>query len=378
MNAMIGGTRSESRRRFSLGLEKYSALYLWAICIVVFGVWTPSLFLTSSTPHIIATQQAVPAIVAIAVIVPMATGAFDLSVGASTNMLAILVVVLQNNFSLGMWPAIVVTLAAGAVVGAINGFLVVVIGIDSFIVTLGTSVILAAVQQIISSNQQPLPITSSSWLDLTQKSVGGFQVVILYTLVVAIIIWWLLDHTPAGRYMYAVGGNKDAARLSGVAVGKWQWIGLTISGFLCGIAGVLYGSLNGPSLTFGPGMLLPAFAAVFLGSTQVRPGRVNIWGTMIATFLLATAVEGLQLVTGVQWLNQMFSGLALIIAVGFAVMRPRIADRRILYRLRGMRTARNSVGEDAVSGGASAQEPAATVGGGALPAGQAGPTRREE
>jgi ribose transport system permease protein len=98
---------------------------------------------------------------------------------------------------------------------------------------------------------------------------------------------------------------------------------LVISGFLCGVGGVLYGSLNGPSLTFGAALLLPAFAAVFLGSTQVRPGRVNIWGTMIAVFLLATGVQGLQLVTGVVWLNDMFSGTALIIAVGFAVWRQR-------------------------------------------------------
>ena len=337
MTPVAQRTGTASRRRLTLGFDRFSALYLWALCIVVFGIWTPSLFLSSTTAHLIATQQAVPAIVALAVVVPMAAGCFDLSVGAQTNLYAILVVVLQNEHGFSIGWAILATLLVGVFVGAVNGFLVVVVGIDSFIVTLGTSVVLAAVQQIVASNQQPAPITDAHWLNLTQKSFFGFQAVIFYAIVMAVIAWWLLDHTPAGRYIYAVGGNKEAARLSGVAVGKWQWLTLTLSGLICGIAGVLYGSLNGPSLTFGGELLLPAFAAVFLGSTQVRPGRPNVWGTMIATFLLATAVTGLQLVTGVQWLNQMFSGLALIIAVGFATVRQRRGGGSMFRLPRGLR-----------------------------------------
>src|SRR6201999_997250 len=106
--------------------------------------------------------------------------------------------------------------------------------------------------------------------------------IVLYLLVIAIVIWWFLDHTPSGRYLRAIGGNPEAARLSGVAVGKWTWITLIISAGLSGIGGVLYASLWGPALSFGAGLLLPAFAAVFLGSTQLKPGRVNVWGTVIA------------------------------------------------------------------------------------------------
>jgi ribose transport system permease protein len=207
--------------------------------------------------------------------------------------------------------------------GLVNGFLVVKLHIDSFIATLGTSVVILALQGVISAENQPPSVTSQGWADLAQDSVLGFQIVIVYLIVVAFAVWWLLEHTPTGRYIYAIGGNREAARLSGVNVGKWEWTTLACSGGLCGLAGVLYGSQSGPSLTFGTGLLLPAFAAVFLGSTQIRPGRVNIWGTMLAVFLLATGVTGLQLVTGVQWLNDMFSGVALILAVGFAVWRQR-------------------------------------------------------
>jgi ribose transport system permease protein len=316
------------RRAVGVSFERFSGLYLWALFILIFGIWVPQLFLTSATVQSIASSQAVPAILAIAVLVPLCAGVFDLSVGASTNLCAILVVVLQTNEHVGLWASILITVAAGCVIGAVNGFLVVKMHIDSFIVTLGTSVVLTAVQGIVSNETQPSPGQSQTWLALTQHQVFGFQVVIVYVIALALVVWWMLDHTPAGRYIYAIGGNAEAARLSGVNVGKWRWATLLISGGLCGLAGVLYGSLNGPSLTFGSSLLLPAFAAVFLGSTQIRPGRTNIWGTMIAVFLLATGVEGLELVTGVQWLNDMFSGVALIVAVGFAVWRQRRGQQR--------------------------------------------------
>jgi ribose transport system permease protein len=146
---------------------------------------------------------------------------------------------------------------------------------------------------------------------------------VLYLLILAALVWWVMQHTPAGRYLYAIGGNSEAARLAGVRTDRWTFLSLVASGFICGIAGVLYGSLSGPSLTFGPAMLLPAFAAVFLGSTQIRPGRVNVWGTLIAVYVLATGVKGLQLVTGVQWLSDLFNGAALIVAVAFATWRQR-------------------------------------------------------
>ena len=113
-----------------------------------------------------------------------------------------------------------------------------------------------------------------------------------YLIVLALVAWWVLDHTPPGRYIYATGGNPEAARLSGVKVGMWVWLSFVASGFVCGIAGVLYASQNGPSLTFGAALLLPAYAAAFLGSTQLKPGRFNVWGTIIAVYVLAVGRQG--------------------------------------------------------------------------------------
>src|ERR1700722_5753323 len=317
-------------RRLNLGLDRFSGLYIWAIIIIVFSVWQPTLFPTMATVHSVASEQAITGILGLAVLVPRAAGVYDLSVGSTTNLTCILVTELMTNSKWGVVPAIVVALLVGILIGLVNGLLVVRLHIDSFIATLGMATIIAAVQTIISGDNQPLPASGNAWTDLTQTSIFGFQIVFLYLIVIAVVLWWVLQRTPVGRYLFAIGGNREAARLSGVTVSRYTWLALVVSGGLSGLAGVLYASLLGPSLTFGQGILLPAFAAAFLGSTQIKPGRFNVWGSLLAVFVLATGVKGLQLVTGVQWLNDMFNGVALVAAVGFAVWRQRAAARRRL------------------------------------------------
>jgi ribose transport system permease protein len=323
---------SSMRSRIRFGLDRFSGLYLWALFIIMFTIWSP-LFFTSSTLHSIASGQAVAGILTIGLLIPLIAGVFDLSVGATANVSAIAVIQLQTVHHLSIALAIVLAVGLGALIGAVNGFFVVVLKINSFIATLAMGSVLAALLTIFTNNEQPLPPVSSTWTTLTEQSVGGFQIVFIYFLVIAIIAWWALEHTPAGRYLYVIGSNSEAARLSGVPVGKWIWISLISSGAVSAIAGVAFGSLLGPSLTFGQSLLLPAFAAAFLGSTQLTPGRFNVWGSVIAIYVLATGIQGFQFVTGVQWLSDMFNGVALIAAVAFAGWRHRAtANRRGPHR----------------------------------------------
>lgn len=308
-------------RRLKLGPQTCSGLYLWAIFIITFGIWKPDLFLTSATAHSIASSQAIAAMLALALLIPLVAGVYDLSIGAVINFSTVLVVVMQTKHGQGMWTSIIATIAACAAIGAISGFIVVKLKVNSFVATLGMATVTGAFQLIISDQTQPLPPDSTTWANLTQTKILGFQSVVVYLIVIAVIVWWVLDHTPVGRYLYAIGGSVEAARLTGVAVGRWTWLSLIGSSTIAGIAGVLYASLSGPSLTYGQSLLLPAFAAVFLGSTQFTPGRANVWGTLLAVYVLATGVQGLQFVTGVLWLNDMFNGVALIAAVSFAVWR---------------------------------------------------------
>jgi ribose transport system permease protein len=316
--------RSE-RRGWTLGVDRFSGVYVWIVFIVGFGIWSPHAFLTVSTLHSVASSQAIDALIAIAVMIPLAAGAFDLSVGANANLAGIVAVVVQVDWHWTVLPAVLLAVAVGAAVGLVNSFIVVKLGVSSFIATLGMGSILAAVQVIVTGNEQPSPVLTTGWNNFTQLQVGGFQIVVIYLLAISVVAWWFLEHTPAGRYLYATGANMDAARLSGVRVDRWTSASLVIGGSLAGLAGVLGTSLSGPSLTFGATLLLPAFAAAFLGSTQIHPGRFNVLGTILMIYVLATGVEGLQLVSGQQWLNDMFDGVALIVAVALAVNRQRSA-----------------------------------------------------
>jgi ribose transport system permease protein len=311
----------EHRRKFSTGFDRFSGLYLWALFIIVFGLWVPDQFLTTSTLHSVAAQQAVTGMIGLAVLIPLAAGLYDLSVGATANVSGITTIVLMNNSHWAVVPAIIAGVLIAVAIGFTNSFIVVKLGVNSFIATLGMGSILAALEVIISSNSQPIPPASTAWNNFTQTTVGGFQIVVLYLVILAFILWWLTAHTPVGRYLYAIGGNTEAARLSGVRIERYTTLALVTSATIAGLAGIMFSSLNGPSLDFGGTLLLPAFAAAFLGSTQLIPGRFNVWGTLLAIYVLATGVQGLQLVSGASWLNDMFNGVALIVAVALSIQR---------------------------------------------------------
>jgi ribose transport system permease protein len=139
---------------------------------------------------------------------------------------------------------------------------------------------------------------------------------------VAFVVWLMLEHTAIGRYIYAVGSNSEAARLSGVRTSRYLFGTLVASAFLATLAGVVFaGKIGSGSLTAGPPYLLPAFAAVLLGTTQVRPGRANVGGTIVALFLVAVGSKGLQLIGVPIWVSSLFNGAVLIVAVSLSQLR---------------------------------------------------------
>lgn len=349
-------------RKFSTGFDRFSGLYLWALFIIVFGLWVPSSFLTTSTLHSVAAQQAVTGMIGLAVLIPLAAGLYDLSVGATANISGILTIVLMNNHHWAVVPAILAGIVLAVAIGCVNSFIVVKLGVNSFIATLGMGSVLAAFQVIVSSNSQPVPPSSTAWNNLTQTTVAGFQIVVLYLIILAFLLWWLTAHTPVGRYLYAIGGNTEAARLSGVRINRYTTSALVMSATIAGFAGIMFSSLNGPSLDFGSTLLLPAFAAAFLGSTQLIPGRFNVWGTLLAIYVLATGVQGLQLVSGASWLSDMFNGVALIIAVALSIQRsPSAHWARIKAWLRRDSSGGSGQPPDAVAAGLSEPVGAAEV-----------------
>ncbi len=193
--------------------------------------------------------------------------------------------------------------------------------IPSFIATLAVSSLLTAGIAWISSSQQIVNLPTG-FGEVGTGQFFGLTWPFWIMLVVALLLWYVLERTPVGRRIYATGGNPVAASLSGVRVSRIILFALVTSGVVAGLAGLLLTSqLSAGDPTVGPGFLLPVLAAVFLGSTQFRGGRFNIWGTVVAAYVLAVGVKGLQLAGLPIWIPDLFNGAALLLAVGLAAWR---------------------------------------------------------
>jgi ribose transport system permease protein len=315
--------------------SRFSGIYLWMGFVVIFAIWVPDTFLTAATAKSIVGDQAITAILALAVLFPLAVGEFDLSIAQNLGFSAFITGALMNWSGVSPALAIVIALSAGLAIGAVNGFLVAVVGVSSFIATLGmTSVLLAATDGIAKGQYVgPFP---SSFEGITSHTVVGVPGVTVYALVLALVAWYVLEHTPVGRRTFATGAGREAARLAGVRTRQYVFWSFVVCGGGASLAGVLLASKIGSvSQDVGPAYLLPAFAACFLGATQLKLGRFNVWGTILALVLLATGVKGLQLAGGQLWITELFNGLALIGAVSVAVL----SERRQVKRQRQQRAA---------------------------------------
>jgi ribose transport system permease protein len=304
--------------RRALSPRNASALYVFVVIFVIFSLWVPDTFLAETTWRTLLDSQSVTALVAVALVVPLAAGAFNLAVGAEVGFGAILVAWLLSSAGLPVVPAIALTLVAGAVIGVVSGLLIIRASIDSFIATLGMSSILLAGVAWVSGGEQILGL-SAGFQSIATTQILGITLPVYLMLVVAAVVWYGLERTPAGRRVYATGGNIEAARLAGVRTGTVIVASLAICGVLAAAAGTLVTSrIATGDPTVGPALLLPAFSAAFLGSTQFRGGRFNVWGTVVAVYVLATGVKGLQLAGAPVWIPDLFNGVALLVAVGLA------------------------------------------------------------
>ena len=302
------------------GLRSVSALYLLGLVMVVFGTWVPETFLTQETFRLVLSDQAVVGILALALLVPLVCGAFDLSCGAMLGFSLVVVSWLQAHTGLGAPLSCVLALVACGVAGAGSGLLTVKFGVNSFIATLGMSQVLTAATLYLSKNRQIVGVLSNEFQSWGRRDVLGVPVVFCYLIGLALLVWYVLECTPLGRHMFATGANAEAARLSGVRTDRMVWGSLVTSAVISGIAGLVFGAEVGSfSNSFGPPLLFPAFAAVFFGATQVKR-RPNVWGAVLAVYTLAFGVKGLQLAfqDGVYWITPTFNGLALLVAVSLA------------------------------------------------------------
>ncbi|HXT05476.1 MAG TPA: ABC transporter permease [Roseiarcus sp.] len=310
--------RSNIAGRVTRFVSVWGLLVVLVALILLFSVLKPDTFPTYFNFQAIVGSKSIQAIVALAIMIPMAANRFDLSVAFVLGISQVLAIGLQG---LGLaWPLVVVLiLALGALVGFINGILVTVVGIDSFIATLGTGTVLLGFNQWYTGGQQVLANLPESFIALSAV-VGGVPMPAVYVFVIAVVLWVVLEYLPVGRFVYVLGINPRAAQLNGISERKYVTGALIASGTLSAWAGiVLESQLQVGQSSVGMEYLLPAFTAALLGATTIKPGRVNVWGTVLAVAVLAVTVAGLNQLGAPFFVESLFNGATLIIAVGLAV-----------------------------------------------------------
>jgi ribose transport system permease protein len=300
-------------------LPVYGLPLLTVLLILLFSFTFPDTFPTLLNFSAIIDNKAIIAILSFAVLCPMVTGKIDLTIGYGIVLWHILAISLQLRFDMPWQAAVLIVLLMGAGLGLINGILVEVALIDSFIATLGTGTILYATALWYTGGRQVVGLLPDAFYDINALTVFGLPISTVYVLGLALVLWVVLDHLPIGRFMYAIGANPRAAALNGISVRRYSILAFVVSGTLTAAAGVILAAkLRVGQASVGLDYLLPALVGVFLGSTTIKPGRVNVWGTLVGVIILAIGISGIQQFGGDFYIEPLFNGATLLVSIAIA------------------------------------------------------------
>jgi ribose transport system permease protein len=325
-------TKHPEQQRSGLNLSdlfsRYAGVGLLALMVLVFALALPGKFFVYDNLIGLMNTQAIAAIVALGLLFPLAAGAFDISIAGAITLSVVLVSWLfqTTTGSMPIPAAIAITLAAAVVIGAINALLVVRIQVDPFIATIGTSSVMLGIAEMIGNGETIGKNIPGGFTDLGREKIFSIPLPVIYVVVLAIVLWYVLEQTPYGRRVYATGAGGEAARLSGVRTKKILASVFLVSAGCAVLAGIIYAAeLGAAPPNTGASFLLPAYASAFLGSTMIRPGRFNVGGLMVAVLIVAVGINGLQLAGTPFWVVDVYQGTILIIAVSLARLRGRRA-----------------------------------------------------
>jgi ribose transport system permease protein len=315
-------------------LERIALLILLIAICVLFSVLPQSRsdFASLSDMRNIAADVVVGGVLALAAIIPLIAGEFDFSIGLTLEFSAMITAGFMVRLHQPLAVAIVAGLGTGLVIGIVNGYLVAYRKLNSFIITFAVATIVTGLIELYASGNSILvPSNALTTFGLTSALWLGVPRSLYAFVVVALIAWYVLDHTPIGRYWHAAGSNRSAATLVGLPVRRLVFLSFVASGVLASAAGILYLSQQGSATpNVGQGYVLPAYAAVFLGATVFKIGRFNVWGTVVAVLFVAVGSTGLVFAGLAPWVQSVFQGAVLIVALGIT---------RVIGRRHGTETA---------------------------------------
>jgi ribose transport system permease protein len=305
---------------------RYGAIVVLITMIVVFTIIEPTTFATKSNLINVLNQSALTAIVAMGLTFPLVAGEFDLSVGYQASFAGVLMAGMLQKSGLSIPVAIVVVLAAGAVIGVVNGLIITRLGVNALVATLGVGTIVVGLNYAYTGG---LPVTLAdpeSLIKLTFNRLFGIPYPVYVMVLVGLVLWVLLNRTSVGQSMQAVGGNAEAARLSGIRVDRIRVLAFVIASICAAGTGILLASRTGSgAVDGGDSYLLSAFAAAFFGSAVLRDGQFHIVGTLIGVFTVAVGFNAMAILGLETYYQYLFQGGLLILAVGVGTLARRRA-----------------------------------------------------
>jgi ribose transport system permease protein len=308
-------------------IQAYAILVAWAVLFLIFSFLLPEVFPTWQNVTSIANQKAATVLLTLGLVFALSAGEFDLSIGGSVSLGAAIPAWLAIDHEVPLAVGVIIALMCAICFGIINGLLSVKAKIPSLVVTLGTGTALGGIVSGIAGNTT-LSVQTMSLVELAKHRILGFYSAFWLMLIVAFLAWYVLEHTPIGRQLYFVGQGREVARLAGIRTNAYRYTSLVFSASLATLAGsMVLATAGAAQSSIGKSYVLPAFAAAFLGSTAIRPGRFNVWGTVVAVYFLETGITGLQLKGFEVWITDVFYGLALVIGVLVATVASNLRSR---------------------------------------------------
>jgi ribose transport system permease protein len=311
-------------------LERFALPLLLLLVIVVFATLpaTSSTFTSPENIRNVLGDQAVLGVLAIASILPLVVGHFDLSVGAQASITQIAVAAAMSRYGIPMVPAVLIGIAMGAAIGLVNGVLVAKVRVNALITTLGVATVIAGLISLYTKGTTIVEGISHDLINIGQGDWLGIPRTTFFLLAVALLVAYVLGATVYGRRLRLVGSNPSAAQLVGLRLDRLVLSTFVFTGALAGVAGALLVARNGnANPASGNEYTLLAVAAAFLGATSIKPGQFNVLGTLVAIFFLAFSVNGLNLAGVDPWINDVFNGTALVVAVGLSAVFARQRQR---------------------------------------------------
>lgn len=324
--------RSAARRARAsaarIGGERIGFAAAWVAVVVAFSLLLPESYFTVANLSTMLASQAPLLILALAATVPLTTGDFDLSIAGVAGLSSVTIGVLNVNYGLPIGVAVLAALVVGAAVGLINYLLVVVTGADSIVVTLGVATFLGGVVIWLSGSSSISGVSEGLVEIVIVNRFLQIPLVFYFALALTLIIWYVQGHTALGQRMLFVGQNREVARLSALRVDRIRGSALVVGGIIAAMSGVVSVGVSGAAdPTNATALLLPAFAAAFLGAAALGRGRFSAWSCMLAVYFLVSGITGLQQLGAQSYVQSLFYGAALVLAVTFARLSQRRRDK---------------------------------------------------